>query len=359
MDDFSRIGNFSFDYENYEELVKELEKLLESEEIYEDNDDTNKLWTINELSSLKDSMKIVATDVVGSLLCIVFFILAPLVSTGITQHVYMAKSLILFFSSLPIILTTKMLHISEELRGSEEFESDQLQPPKDTTMTTSSLKPIHHIESLSNFFAKWDELTTLILAYELYQCVVKTERRYYKWLSFVRMQGVSLLIASGTFGLRNLFLLIQNEWWKTLIFSIFPICCLTSLVIFLLVLYCGFHMLRTLPHSDQFHNNNAAAANNRKHWHLVLIIYTILISQFFKFFFQIMIVVITTIAKKNMDDCLDSYEKNQAAFYLARCLPSMAILMWLRRNHYLGILEVFGVLCILIHKKLGSISMVS
>ena len=223
----------------------------------------------------------------------VFFIRAPVVSTGITQHVYVAKWLILFFSLLPIILTTKMRHLSEELRGLTEFELDQSQPLKDTTMTTSCLKPIHHIESLSNFFAKRAELMTLILAYKLYQCVVKTERRYYKWLSFVRMQGVSVLIASGTFGLRNLFLLIQNEWWKTLIFSIFPICCLT---IFLLILYCGIHMLRTLPHSDQFRNNNAAAANTRKHWHLVLIIYTILISQFFKLFFQIMIVEITTIA---------------------------------------------------------------
>ena len=124
MDDFPPNKNDIFDYDHYAELVEELESLLENDEIYDDNDDTNALWTDNELSSLNDSMKVVATDTAASLLCIIFFILAPVVSTGITQHVFMAKSLILLFSSIPFILTTVMDHVSEELQG-EYFESNQ------------------------------------------------------------------------------------------------------------------------------------------------------------------------------------------------------------------------------------------
>ena len=344
------------DYDYLASIAEELENLLKNDEIYADNDETQEDWKSNQLSSLNDLLKIVATDTVVSLLCIISIILTPVVSTGITQHVYMTKSMILLLSSLPNILPASLILSSEILKGTEEYETD----PSLTIITSSSIEQpttsISYIHSLASFFTTWDEMTTLILAHELFQCVVKIERRDYKLIYFVRMQVASVLIAASTYGLHNLFLLIDDEWWKSLIYLIYPINSLFSFAIFLLILYCGISMLMTLLQSDQFHSN-AAAANDRKHRHLVFIIYTIILSQFLKLALRITVMVLLVIIEKNFEHCVSQFEKSQNEFQIVNCLSSspashwFPASQWLARPNLSGLLEVIGVICILIHKK--------
>ena len=130
--------------------------------------------------------------------------------------------------------------------------------------------------SLGDAFEMCDMATSLVLTYELYQCTQKTEKRDYSLLTFVKMLSVPAIIVAVSFSLQQSVILIQDEWWRIIFENLRPLEMVLTLMVTLLIFYCGIQSLLALRKSDRFQNGNSSAASGGKHQHLVHMIYILI-----------------------------------------------------------------------------------
>lgn len=340
-------------------IFEEVEGMLQSEDLYTDNDDL--LAANREQNSLTGLMKTLSPEISILILCIIFLILTPLMTIGVTRHIYMTKLVMLFiasmFSVLPEVISFFNGAPSQKYETKYNFDKARLEIK---VQNKAELKrheqdyksSLTVFSTLSHLFANLDEVTSLVLIRELYKCLVKMKKREYKLLSFMKMQAVFVIIVTLLSSLQKLDLIIQDPWWKWWNLQAVPINSMVSLLIFSSVLYHGIHALLSLRNSDQFQNGNSTTGAYKKHQHLVFLIYVLILALFLKFFSRILNVVFGTLGINNSDHCNTKFKEITNVYDFRDCFTSTAGVDWSRYCYcFSGILEIATVHCIFIHKK--------
>ena len=351
-----------WDYDYLLDTMEKLEQMLEDDDIYREHDDETHL-NFAEADTFDEIMKAIAHEIPISTLTVIFFILTPFVTVGLTRHVFMTKSMALFVASLTRILLLVVIPTTPNQQQWEEIKKLVVIPTTPNQqqweeMERNNVLYIFHtrqigaiVLALANMIAAFDECSSLILTWELFQCVAKMEKRKYNFFSFLKMQSISFVILILYYGLPRLDLLSGSVWWQLWFVMAVPFSSLFSLLILSLICYYGIQTLMALGKSDQFQNGNSTeAGSGKKRQHLVFVIYVLMSAQFFKFVSQIVRVGIWTTAVKNVDDCekISGDLKNDE-----NCLHSYTSTWGYSKvgHDYCGTLEIVVVLCIFIHKN--------
>ena len=245
-----------WDYDYLLDTMEKLEQMLEDDDIYREHDDETHL-NFAEADTFDEIMKAIAHEIPISTLTVIFFILTPFVTVGLTRHVFMTKSMALFVASLTRILLLVVIPTTPNQQQWEEMERNNVL----YIFHTRQIGAI--VLAVANMIAAFDECSSLILTWELFQCVAKMEKRKYNFFSFLKMLSITFVILILYYGLPRLDLLSGSVWWQLWFVMAVPFSSLFSLLILSLICYYGIQTLMALGKSDQFQNGNSTAAGSK------------------------------------------------------------------------------------------------
>ena len=204
------------------------------------------------------------------------------ICNGIFSHVYIAKAAASLFSSLfRITALACAMEYRVALIGNHWDDVNNEKPG-----SISAIFTLDQIVGCSNLFRLFNELLTLILMHELFQCTCKMQLREQKWtLLGKRFVGVFLL-ALLICGLEQFFHLVPETSLRFSLIESTPLEATASFVIRTTVVIFCIRVLLSISKSDDFRGGNASQ-NGPKMKFLIALIVTIIVSSVVKQAMQI------------------------------------------------------------------------
>ena len=334
------------DYDYLQQLDKELDDLMKDESIYKDNDEI-----IDEFFSGFDKLELITHHVVISVACVILFITIPLTTAALFRHVFMTKAAS-FIVSASLRIWAEFMPLTEE-KAKFNFQLNGRVQHNDinSQYNIPPIIPLSHgyVVLIGDAFQMHNDIASLILLYEVFQCTAKMGKREYKISTFLKYQSVAFVTIFATFALEQLALLIQDEWWRTVIEYIMPLQLILILITSSLIFFFGNRVLSALEASRLFQNDSSTAASSDvgKHRHLTLTIYVMLLGQLIKIVIRVLVMIILSVKFNSLHRCIDEAKETSDINDLESCgkpdgFPYI---------DFGGIFEIVGVVAIFVHRK--------
>ena len=331
-----------------EQYFQEMYELMDDQDLYVDNsilhdflDDTT--WT--------DLLGTQAFNIAMTVTCILFGILVVIVCQGIVLYTYVMKSAALFMAQC-LILSQMVVYYSkkEELMIIDKNEED---------MVDEEIGALRILESVRKVFLAFEESLTFMLIYEVYLC---TKEMAVRQLSLKKVFGQAAAVFLLDLALSTIDHMIHLADSSTLVNALrnlSPALTLYSLIGMVYSIYCSSHILLELRKSRAFHDDNQARSRN-KNWHIIGLIITANLALLLRLGVRVASAALITLNMDHVIDCRESWESWENESNLEKFKPCLeefsmgeTISVYLS-NTVCGLLELFGILCILTVKKFRS-----
>ena len=276
-------------------------------------------------------------------------------SAGLFRHVYVAKSIALFVSSMiAIIYICTMaldvgddpIHQSSETKNGFDIDDNGI---------------AHHFGVKGFLFAyrtfgSLDEILSLFVFYELYMCTCHMEARTQSILRFAKKMTIAFTVNLFLHGPEIFCAFILEFWWDHFMVILDPAASLINLSCTGTVIYLGVKILLALRKSEDFRiANSQLAQSTKKNNHLTLFVGIVVAGQTLKFFSRLVVLIVMPILLNKLNHCINDFDdsipqKKECDVYW-RLVSYMAPYSNIRWG---SILELLFVVALMVRKNFSS-----
>ena len=346
MDDFP-IG-IDFGGYGFEELEEELEDMLENDaSIYDDND----LGT----QTSEMAIRITVPAIVSSALFLVSAGSMSFLSVGLFRHIYVAKSIALFVSSM-ISITFLLSAEPNDKDGRSPLSSEATTGRQRINYGVAKRMRGQGFQFAIKTFGSLDEVLTFFVFYELYMCTCQMEARMQCILPFAKKTMLAFIVIIFLHGPEILCAFILDVWWDIFMVILDPAALLINLSCTGTVIYLGVQILLALRKSEDFRKANSQSdQTTKKTNHLTLFVLIVAAGQALKFFSRLACLIFIPIYLNKMNDCNKNFDHSFSQE--KRCngyMKQMSYMLSYSKIRWSTILEILFVVALMVCKNCTS-----